>query len=74
MAAYQKRMDATREKMAAERDRLRELRKRETEKLYRIVGEACCKGAQHLGAALTEVLESESDERTRAFLRQKGML
>ena len=80
LAAWQKRIDAAREKMAAEKERLRQQKARETERLYRTVGEACCKAAQrpdawaHFAAVLKGVLETECDERTRDFLRQKGML
>ena len=76
LAAWQKRIDAAREKMAAEKERLRMQRARETERLFRTVGEICCKAAQRpgFGAALTAVLEAETDQRTRAFLRQMGML
>jgi hypothetical protein len=77
LAAWQKRIDAAREKMAAEKERLREQRKRESEKLYRLVGEACCKAAGRdagFGAALKAVLETETDQRAQAFLRERGML
>ena len=75
LAAWQKRIDAAREKMAAEKERLRMQKARETERLFRTVGEICCKAAQRpgFGAALTAVLEAETDQRTRAFLRQMGM-
>jgi hypothetical protein len=75
LAAQQKRIDAAKAKMTARQELIRQRQKRETEKLYRLVGELCCKAAQRPGFAgpLQEVL-TESDERARTFLRQKGLL
>ena len=77
LAAWQKRIGAAREKMAAEKERLRMQRARDTERLFRTVGEICCKAAGRdadFGAALKAVLETETDQRAQAFLRERGML
>jgi hypothetical protein len=77
LAAIEKRIAAAMQKRAAEKERLRQLKARETERLYRTVGEACCKAADRdagFRAALKAVLETGCDERTRDFLRQTGML
>jgi len=75
LALFQKRIDAAREKMAAARDQLRRREARENERLFKAVGEACCKAAQRpeFGAALKEVLEAETDQRVQTFLHQKGL-
>ena len=75
LAALQKRIDTAREKMALKQERVRKREAKEEERLFRTVGEICCKAAQRpgFGAALTAVLEAETDQRTRAFLRQMGM-
>ncbi|MGH7969457.1 MAG: hypothetical protein ACREIC_12090 [Limisphaerales bacterium] len=76
LAAFQKRIDATREKMTAEKQCLRQRKAKEQERLFRTVGEACCKAAQRpdFGPVLKAVLEAGTDRRAQDFLRQKGML
>jgi hypothetical protein len=76
LATLQMREADIRAKIAAEQERLRKREARETERLYRMVGETCCKAAQRpeLAELLKDILETETDERARDFLRQKGLL
>ena len=76
LMTLQKRIEAAKEKMAAEQERLRAREARENERLFRSVGEICCKAAHsaEFGPALKALLESETDERTQVFLRQKGII
>ena len=77
LEALQKRIDETRQKMAAEQERLRKREAKEQERLFRIVGEACCEAAKNRDyqPMVEEILnQTVTDERARAFLRQKGML
>jgi len=76
LTAQQKRILAARAKMAARQELLRAREKRETEKLYRLAGEACCKAAERAEFApvVKDILEACSDERAKEFLQQKGML
>jgi len=76
LAALQKREAEIRAKIAQEQERKRKREARELERLYRMVGEICCKAAQRpeFAEPLKDILETETDERARAFLRQKGML
>jgi hypothetical protein len=78
LAALQKRMERDREKMAAERERLRQQKAKETERLYRIVGEAVVreadKDAEFRAKLIQALREVVRDERAREFLREKGWL
>jgi len=76
LATLQKRDAALQTKIEAEKERLRKQEVKEKERLFRIVGEACCKAAQHpeFGPLLKTVLEAGTDQRARAFLRQRGIL
>ena len=69
-------IEKAKQKMAAEKDRLRQQKARETERLYKVVGEACCKAAARadFGPLLKAVLEAGTDQRTQDFLREKGVL
>lgn len=77
LAVLQKRDAALQLKNAAEQDRLRKLEARLKEREFRIVGEACCKAARRdaaFGVALKTVLKTDTDQRTQAFLRERGIL
>ena len=76
LAAWQKRIDTAREKIAAEKECLRQQKARETERLHRTVGEACCKAGWRcrFRGALRQVLDRTTDTKVREFLSEKGML
>jgi hypothetical protein len=77
LAALFERDAATKAKIGAEQERLRQLEAKLRERQFRIVGEACCKVACRdaaFAAALKAVLETDADQRAQAFLRQRGIL
>jgi hypothetical protein len=76
LAAIDRRIAAAMQKRAAEKERLRKHKAKENEHLFKTVGEICCNAAERpdFGPALKAVLETETDQKTRAFLRQKGIL
>lgn len=76
LAAIEKRIAAAMEKRAEEKERLRQQNARETERLFRTVGEICCKAAGDADFAgpLRHVLGRVTDAKTRGFLAEKGML
>jgi len=74
-----KREASIREALLAERAKLAKRDQRDTEKLYRIVGEACCNAAaqnpEGFGLMLGQVMNaSVTDEKARALLRRKGLI
>jgi hypothetical protein len=76
LAAIDRRIAAAMQKRAAEKERLRQQKARETERLYRTVGEACCKAAgdAEFAGPLRQVLDRLTDAKARHFLTEKGML
>jgi triphosphoribosyl-dephospho-CoA synthetase len=76
LAAIDRRIAAAMQKRTAEKERLRQQKARDTERLYRTVGEACCKAAgdAEFDGPLRQVLDRVTDAKARRFLTEKGML
>jgi hypothetical protein len=77
LAGLRKRAELLDAKIAAQEKRVRNQEARDKQRLFKTVGEICCKAAQRrpdFGAALKEVLYTEADAKARRFLTEKGMI